>query len=67
MAAPKKPRHKLKARSVYVYVDDSLFERLKAESERLGGRSYSDLLRGYANERLPLPSLGESIPKINAQ
>jgi hypothetical protein len=63
MAAPKKSADKLKANRAYVYLDDSLYARLQAESARRGGGSVSDILRAFANEKLPAPSLLESVPK----
>ena len=66
MAAPRKSVDELKSNRFYVYVDESLNERLKAESIRQGGRSVSDILRAVANEKFPAPSLVESLPNSKA-
>ncbi|MEQ1560374.1 MAG: ribbon-helix-helix protein, CopG family [Methyloglobulus sp.] len=63
MARPKKSPDKLKVNRAYVYLDDSLYERLQAESARRGGGSVSDILRAFANEKLPAPSFAPSVPK----
>jgi predicted CopG family antitoxin len=53
MAAPVKPKHKLKSHRGYFYLDADLYARLLAESERRGGASVSDIVRRYVNQCLP--------------
>lgn len=53
MAAPAKPKHKLKSFRGYFYLTPELEVRLKAEADRRGGASISDIVRWALQKELP--------------